>query len=257
MSTTARNTVVAYLLIAIMALVFPTILLSPQPDSFTVYVNLYTTVTALIAVLHCFRILETLHQSSSSLIRPWIFITAGLALWTSAELTFSTHLVLLGEAPLLSLADFLWLIGYPFLFHGISGIASPISRLLRQAGLKNGKRVKLFVHILVIAFIFMILAVRSPIILEKGVLEIIMTLYVVLDLALLTLALSTVTVFYPGYYAFPLTLICASFAMFAVSDFLYMMAGAYESTLADLIYAFTYVTLNIGLYLYWKKGFYP
>lgn len=258
MSTTAKSTIAAYLLMAITALVFPAMLLLPQPDSFTVYVNLYTTVAALIAVLHCFRILEALRQSPSSLLlRHWIFITAGLALWASAEFILLIHLVLLGEAPLFSLADFLWLMGYPFLLHGISGIARPISKLLRQAGLKSEKQVRSFIHILVLALAFVILAMRGPVILEKGVSEIIMTLYVILDLSLLTLAFSVVAVFYPGSYAFPLTLICASFAILAVSDLLYMIARTYELAPADLIYAFTYVTLTVGLYLYWKKGFTP
>jgi hypothetical protein len=102
-------------------------------DAYRVYVNLYTALAAVFATYQCFRVVQRLEGSPSSVVKPWVLTAFGLATWAVAEIIWLCFIILTGEAPELSVCDILWLSGYLPLAAGCS--ASPGHSSIARKGL--------------------------------------------------------------------------------------------------------------------------
>ncbi|MCX8181336.1 MAG: hypothetical protein N3E41_08205 [Thermofilaceae archaeon] len=251
MLTLKRRKIILTLTLSGVTLLVPSILLLNQPSNLTAYVNIYTTVAAAVSFMQSFAIIVSCIKHPPCRVHPWILLSTGVGLWTVAEVTWLLHFMMFGEAFPFSLADFMWIAGYPFLILGLWTFVRPFVKMLRATGFKVRRHLAWNVTVisLLIAFAAGLLVVKP---IHEFKVEFPSAFYVVLDALLLLVASSSLSIFYPSTYAYLLTVITTSFALFAACDLLYMLARTYVFAPADLLYAYTYVILALGFYAYRK-----
>jgi len=75
-------------------------------------------------------------------------------------------------------------------------------------------------------------------------------LYVLLDILMLAVSLAAVIAFSGGLLEVSLRFVAGGFILFATSDLLYAVAETYEFVPADIMYAFSYLLIAAGLWVY-------
>ncbi len=75
--------------------------------------NILTILSASLTVFGCWKILST-YSKDEAQYKIWRSFTIGFGLWLSAEIAWAYLNLTLGEVPVPSLPDYLWLAGYPF-----------------------------------------------------------------------------------------------------------------------------------------------
>lgn len=215
--------------------------------AYAVYINLYTAMASIIALLSGLVLLKAHTGSPKHITRPLLLLVAGMALWASAEINFLCYIILYGSVPELSVCDALWLAGYLPLLLGLWTLPRLHASQLKQLGSSAGR------FSLVIFSTALLLALAAVFYFKaeaKGALtlaQIVDSSYVVLDVLLLILAASTAYVFRPGVLGFAYWLVALGFLVFSVADLLYFAAGTYVFIAADLLYAASYVLIALGL----------
>lgn len=249
----ALRSVLLVLAAAAAALVLPSlVLLALQLEYlYNVYVNLYTALAALAATYLCFLATHRLGGSPPHVVRPWMLATLGLGLWAVAEVIWLCYTVTAGVPSEITVSDFLWLTGYAPLAAGLWGLSYPFLGKLRRLGYTRGQKGVLAA--LVIALTLLVLAALEKMFtfgVERPHIFTLNVLYVLLDILMLAVSLAAVTAFSGGLLEVSLRFVAGGFILFATSDLLYAVAETYEFVPADIMYAFSYLLIAAGLWVY-------
>jgi len=192
--------------------------------------------------------------------RPiWLWLGLGLGLWAIAEWLWSAGSLLYGEdlvGP--SIADPLWLLGYPCIVLGLIG-----QYRLIQPALKRQPLLPLLAAVLMIggAVIFFVLApiLTGPA--EDPLIQFLDLFYPLGDLVILLSCLALVLVFEQGLLGKPWQWIVLALLLMTCSDLIYSYTTYYGlfqtgenllSTMVDLTYFASYALLAFGFYQQWE-----
>lgn len=187
----------------------------------------------------------------------WLMLGMGLILWGGGEAIWAVYDLLLEEPESVTLADFLWVIGYIPLF---------IALYLRFRTLRASPERGRIIAVVLIAALLIALAaiyVFQPILADEelsSLERIVYILYPVGDLIIGILALLVVFTLSGGALSRPWALIASGFLIVAVADLLYSYAewqGTYQpegttnliSGLTDVPYYASYLLIVLGLYM--------
>jgi hypothetical protein len=221
--------------------------------------NLLTVLAAVLCAASASNVLVR-HGRSEAPFAIWLNFSIGLWLWALAEVVWAGLNLTLGEVPVPSLADGLWLLGY--VFFGI-GLLRQYRIVFGARRSLNGIFAGLFLLTLVLTLLIVVLVTPAPpLTVLRGIfsgqapLGAYIDLYYPLgDLAIGLLALGLVWLFRGGALARP----WLALFIFTISDGLYawlVQTGAYAwsaqqanlaSLLVDLIYVAAYLVLGLGL----------
>jgi hypothetical protein len=220
-------------------------------DAYRVYVNLYTALAAIFATYQCFRVVQRLEGSPSSVVKPWVLTTFGLAAWAVAEIIWLCFIILTGEAPELSVCDILWLSGYLPLAAGLLSLSRPFLDSAKRLGYIKGRLMLLAVLATVyVPLLLLVLWKAATLRSEEMPVFALDATYVVLDTLVVVVSLTAAMVFSGGVAGLSLRLVAGGFFLFSVSDLLYTLAGVYEFAPADIMYALSYAVIAAGLQVY-------
>jgi len=243
---------------AVVVLVLPSLaLLALQQEYlYNAYVNLYAALAALAAAYLCFLATHRLGGSPPHVVRPWMLTTLGLGLWAAAEVIWLCYTVTAGVPSDVTVSDFLWLAGYAPLAVGLWGISRPFLGKLRR--LEYAKGQKSILLVLVTGFTLLALVALEKTLVygvEKPRIFLLNVLYVLLDIFMLAVSLTSAMVFSGGLLELSLRLVAGGFILFTVGDLLYTVAETYEFAPADIVYALSYPVIAAGLWTYLKYVF--
>jgi len=237
--------------------IFVFLSLYSEPRHVELYVNALTVLAAGAAFWASLRVLERQKLILYELLRaPWFYISTGLGLWLAAETLWLAYIVLLGEPLELSVADIAWVLGYVFVFAGLYKGVKPLSPLLRNANLGRKMRLALGLPLLLGALLVAATLAEVPeAVAEEGLLVVIVdSLYVLLDIVLLTLSLEAMVFFWKGKFVSGPALFSLGLALLAVSDLPYFAVGGYyPGNALDLLCVVSYIVMAAGIYVYSRQ----
>lgn len=219
--------------------------------------NLLIILSAVLNTLAGLLILRSYGREDATY-RVWLFFVIGFALWAAAEIAWAYYNMTLGEVPVPSLPDYLWIAGY--VFFGL-GFVKQYQVLFSTPASKG--------------YLILVLALVSSLIVtyfvqqlwgEPGSLGNFVDLYYpVADFFVLLVALGLVYTFRQGFFGRPwLTMV-----VFTISDALYAWltqsgayayladSGDYASMIVDTLYMAAYLSMALGFlmqYLVIKHG---
>ncbi len=198
---------------------------------------------------------ETSWDKTSSLV--WGSFSLGMTLWTVAEIVWALYSFVQQEIPYPSMADLLWILGYPAFF---------ISFLLRYRGLRiRATRVQTFLVTMfsAAAALFLFFLLFWPLLqslvgdfIAEGILA---SAYPLIDLPLITLTIMIALALSGGKFSSPWAWLAVSFFFRTISDlgFAYgTWTGGYYpdgvlnnlSIFIDYSYNISYIFIFLGLY---------
>ncbi|MEM3981218.1 MAG: hypothetical protein QXM71_00630 [Thermofilum sp.] len=210
------------------------------------YFNLFSAAVAVLVLREGLLLLKSCAGDPPHVLRPWLFVTAGLAVWTFSEISWAALYAFYGGPQVESVAYGLWTAGYPLLMVGLWYLAKPFASQLKE--IKTLKILAPAVVITAAAASLAAAAVASTLLKGGSPTGRLLTLlYIFLDAALLFTSLYAAMTFRPGVMGSALSLIALAFIAFCFADLLYYAAGTFEFLPADLLYATSYVLLLAGL----------
>jgi len=244
---------------AVILIVFTFLLwcLYPELYDVEVYLNALTVVAAGAAFWASLRVLERQRWILYELLRaPWFYISVGLGLWLTAETIWLAYIVLLGEPLEFSVAGATWLLGYVFMLVGFYRGVRPLTLLTKKTSLSRRMRVAYLASLVLGVLLLTATFTRVPgAIAEEGLATVLVdTLYVVLDLALLTLSLEGAIFLYGGRLTKGPALFSLGMALLTVGDLPYFVIGGYyPGNILDLLYVVSYIVMATGIYIYSRQ----
>ncbi len=250
------RTVLPRLAVAAAVLVLPSLALLSlqQEDLYNDYINLYTALAAVTATHLCFTVIHRLRGSPPHVVRPWMLLTLGLALWAVAEITWFLNVVASGVPPEPGISDLFWLLGYLPLAAGLWGLSSPFLGELKRLGYSRGRASTLAVLVAVLILLVLTAFYRVAVGASEGPRVLMLNIsYVLLDTLLLVISLIAASVFREGLVGTSLRLVAVGFLLFTAADLLYTAAGTYAFVPADIIYALSYPFVAVGLWVYLER----
>ena len=188
------------------------------------------------------------HRWSSDVGRAWFLLSIGMACWFIAELLFGIFDVTTpGGAPYPSLADAMWLIGYPLLIIGTWLLLGAIS-----TGKTKVLLVGSAITVAVLVFVLFFIAPQAMLETDLGV-AFFNIAYPALDAFLVGMAICILILSYgrPGGRAW--VSIAGGLILITAADVLYAFLtfeGAYVSgNIVDLVWVLGYSAIGWGAYL--------
>uniref|UniRef100_A0A7C4FDX7 Uncharacterized protein n=1 Tax=Thermofilum pendens TaxID=2269 RepID=A0A7C4FDX7_THEPE len=250
------RTVLPRLAVAAAVLVLPSLALLSlqQEDLYNDYINLYTALAAVTATHLCFTVIHRLRGSPPHVVRPWMLLTLGLALWAVAEITWFLNVVASGVPLEPTISDLFWLLGYLPLAAGLWGLSSPFLGELKRLGYSRGRASTLAVLVAVLILLVLTAFYRVAVGASEGPRVLMLNIsYVLLDTLLLVISLIAASVFREGLVGTSLRLVAVGFLLFTAADLLYTAVGTYAFVPADIIYALSYPFVAVGLWVYLER----
>ncbi|MEM5879074.1 MAG: hypothetical protein QXU74_01095 [Candidatus Aenigmatarchaeota archaeon] len=193
----------------------------------------------------------TLHGFKSLSGKAFFFLSLGVFLWFLGETTWGIYEIVLGiRAPVASMADAFWLLGYPCFLVGLAYILK-----IAQFPIKKPK-ILLSIFLFLFIFSFLIYSIMSTITSpEISIWEKFSTAgYVIGDMLLLScITFATINLFgtktFHSYFLIILGLACMTTADIYYMNFLEI----YEvGNLIDLFWDLGYILLSLGFFYYRK-----
>lgn len=186
------------------------------------------------------------HGFKSTQGKALLFITLGVIFWFLGETTWGIYEVVLGiEAPVASVADIFWLIGYPFFLIGSYF-------LCRLALVPLGKKKYVLAVIIIAVCSFMLyLAFPTFLDIEMSLAEKLSTAgYVVGDMLLLVAMAFAVSYLWGGKFTKPWSVILIAILLSAIADIYYMnFIDVYETgNMIDLLWDVDYILMTFGFF---------
>ncbi len=77
------------------------------------WLNVFTISASLFTVAAALMVMSAYHQQDA-VHRVWLFFSIGFSLWTLAEIIWAYYNLTVGDVPIPSLSDYLWIAGYIF-----------------------------------------------------------------------------------------------------------------------------------------------
>jgi hypothetical protein len=239
-----------FLAIALFAIAFGIIITNMiSEDTAVVFASWSYVVTAgSFAVLALIMIVKTRGIGNHG--KSWILFAVFAISWMTAEMVWSINELILEVDPYPSLADFFWLLGYPFYFGFLILYLKPFRKAISK---------KMIVSSSVISIVFLISAfyVSYDTDLELTDFDNILALsYPLLDAIVLVPALIGVTLFLTGKVNFLWTLMCLAIICVIIADI-----GFYFGTLDDdyysghpieILFHWVYILFAFGIYNHLK-----
>ena len=235
-------------------LTYLSVLAIPFNNDLSVVTSAWSVIISLSAVI-TFLALAYIYELKSDIGRIWFILAIATALWFGGEFIWFYLTITTGVPDQVTLADFSWLLGYPFYFLGLF-------LLNRQIGLPTGKRkFYLFTAILgifsIIALYVLGVAIFTP---DSALIDsLVYYAYVLGDLIMLYLAGLIFMKFSSGaeirrsYMILILAFLITAIADF-IFDFSYYVLGIYQTysfDIADAFYIIGYTLLTVGALTYY------
>jgi len=176
-----------------------------------------------------------------------LFLTLGVFFWFLGETTWGVYEIVLGiEAPVASVADMFWLIGYPLFLAGFYYV-------WKIASTSISKKRLLILSVLIIAICSFMTYISTPILTdtEMSSAEKISTAgYVIGDTLILVALMVAVTYLLGGKFAKGWSIILLSIFLMSVADIYYMnFLEVYKAgNLIDLFWDLSYILLAFGFF---------
>ena len=224
-------------------------------SNLNILTSAWSTILALAATL-TFLILAYLYGFKSELGRIWLILAIATGLWFGGEFLWFYFVVANGEIPDgVTIADFSWLLGYPFYFFGLL-------LLNRQIGLSIKKnQLYLYSAVLGVFSVIVLYILGTNIYTQDSLLfdSTVYYSYVIGDLIMLYLAGLIFLKFSSGAeIRKPYMLLILAFLTTALADFLYdftsYILGIYQTyafDFADSLYIIGYTLLTVGALTYY------
>jgi len=211
----------------------------------------YISSAAVIVILSsviCSRYKVTGHHA-----KAWLFFLAFSLSWMAADYTWIIYERVLYIDPYPSLADFFYLIGYPFLFMFSVLYILPVKKALNSKIIISAIAISVIVTLPTLEVTFMSEEFDS----DSDFLEVILaTSYVLADSIVLVPAILGIVLFFRGEVNFLWTLIFFGIISTVIADSVYVTSqfddSYYTGHPIDVLFIWTYVLFSFGIYSHLK-----
>ena len=214
------------------------------------YVAIVFTGTAYIATTGSLLILSLIMIVKSRGIgshgKSWILFALFVISWFTAEMVWYVYELILEVDPYPSIADFFWLIGYPFYFGFLIYYLKPFKKAI-------SKKMIVLSSVCSIAFLIFAFYMSYDTDLEPTGIENILALsYPLLDAIVFVPALIGVTLFLTGKVNFLWALMCLAIICLIIADIGFFIAiledNWYSGHPVEILFHWTYILFAFGIY---------
>jgi glucose uptake protein GlcU len=225
------------------------LMLQSFPGPLYVLSNTSEAAFSLIPVLLSFYALKT----KTPFIKSTRWLALGFLLWFLGEVTYSIYALFLGDAiPYPSIADFFWLLGYPFILVGIVVFIWQFRYAIKRRSLEIA--IGLAVMASVLVAVFLVIPVMS--ISSDLTTNLVGFAYPISDIALLIASILGFLLFRGGKVSRGWYLMASGVLIFSIADILFSYAtarGAYfDGDPLELLYDYGYVFFGLSIYIQLK-----
>ncbi len=188
-------------------------ILFAEDPNMIVYSDALAFITAILPVVTSLYVFSYFEKGNPEK-TVWLVLCAGLILWLLGEILWFYYEVLMGADPFPSLADIMWVLGYPSLFVALLLLYKIVEVRLKTYEVVFGIVVFIIAVAVFLLFGHMIPAEEEFTFLEKAV----SLFYPVADLFLLYLALLITGLYWAGKLGYSWLLIAVGIILYVVGD---------------------------------------
>jgi hypothetical protein len=185
--------------------------------------------------------------------RIWFLFTISMLLWAIGELTWAVYYFSNVPVPYPSISDYSYLGGYVTLLLGLSAYFKSFSSALTKRRLAIALSTTVSCAVIIFELVLPTEFAGNPSFLTV----IDDQIYLIMDMALLSLTVLSVAIFSGGTMARWWTVLAAGFAMEIIGDEVFFFLNAngtyYNGALSDPIYVMGYLLIALAFYLHKKE----